>query len=168
MDILPILRQDFKAWTLAHAENRYDLMIVFANRFLSNMLFGDQRFHATVGFVLRDVGVGNLKAQQSGSDAQVVVRDATDNLIESLSALISVDKLDLVATWRAYHRYVSATRLAFASTSEKDSYKENMAPPAALDRRLPQHRLNRVRPHIAFRGSNRVPDPVLLVGLGGA
>lgn len=124
MDMAPVLRQDFKAFTLSIEEGQIDLTVVFANRFLSNVVFGADKRYTTLGYILRDLAVDTLKASQVGGEAQKILKAGREKVLEAIAPLVEGANLDLVAAWKSYHGYVSKTRLALASKAEADAYTE--------------------------------------------
>lgn len=137
MDLLTTLRQDFRAFSLAFEgeEARADLAVVFANRFLSNLLLLDQRgVYVVLGFGLRVSATDNLKATQlkgtpkESIEAKNTIKEATRDWVSFVEEQLNQSgPLNAIAVWQRLHAYVNATRKAFLTIPEAMAYKDNEA-----------------------------------------
>jgi hypothetical protein len=125
MSIESAIQQDFKAYQLAHTDNRFDLATVFANRLLSNVLLSQNKRLCLLGYVLREAAVINGRAEQSGGEAPKTIAEATDTLLGSCDNAFSKKGLEILATWKAFHAFLVAVRPYYVTDQEKAAYTED-------------------------------------------
>lgn len=134
MELTNTLNQDLQAFVIAFEgeETRADLAVVFANRFLSNLLFLNKPSpYATIGFGLRLSSMDNLRARQIANTAKDptevrrLVKEATREWIVDIQERMASPEIDPVLVWRDLYKYVKSTRKVFLTSPEAAAYKDN-------------------------------------------
>lgn len=107
-NVLKAISQDIKAAITAFEKEDYELMVIFANRIMSDALFADDRKLALRGFFLRHVAQNYIMFKDSWSGTGIpsntveAIKEIGKRYIMTLSDLDSTDELRL---WKDFQEY---------------------------------------------------------------
>lgn len=119
-----VIAEDMKAAIEAFKEDSFDNVNVFANRAMSNAIFGDDRKIFLPGFFLKDVAFtfGFLKSRKTAS-AFSTAKSHGFSYIESLGK--SLTSLDEEQLWKDFQVYSERIRKFEMTDWEEKSYSDN-------------------------------------------
>jgi hypothetical protein len=121
-----VIEEDFKAAFEAFKSDAFDNMNVFANRIMSNTIFGDDPIIFLPGFFLKDVSFtfGVLKTRKSVA-AFSTAKSHGFSFIENLGKLLS--SLDEEQLWKEFHVFNDKIRKFEMDEFEEKSYSDNIS-----------------------------------------
>ncbi len=118
--------QDLDAAIAAFAKDRFDMMNIFANRLMANVVFGATPLLALAGFFAKDIAFtyGVLK-RQGGDVAFSTAKSIGVAYLETLKSAIHCETPDEDKLWRNYHDLRSKLRGFALSEFETGAYTDD-------------------------------------------
>lgn len=123
-NIKRVIAEDFKAGVAAFKSDSFENMNVFANRMMSNAIFGDDPKIFLPGFFMKDVSFtfGLLKTKKTPTAFSTAKAHGL-SFIEALGKLLQ--SLDEEELWKEFHSFNDKIRKFEMDDFEEKSYSDN-------------------------------------------
>jgi hypothetical protein len=122
--LFEIVKQDFAATRAAFEDRDYPQMNIFANRLMSNVIFGDhnEKMFALPGFFMKDVAVDFVTMRDEA--AQDELRKIASLAVDAINKILQPD-FEVGRFWSIYLGYIRNVFKITMLPVEVRSYKEN-------------------------------------------
>jgi hypothetical protein len=117
-----VIKSDFNMASVAFNSGNYELMNIFANRLMSNALFGDNKLYSMYGVFIKEVAIDFLFLEKSVVEKIV---PHGKKFFNEILPLLDSTKIDVTKIWDIYYEYIKETRKFFILDVEKKNYLED-------------------------------------------
>lgn len=124
-DVLTVAKEDLDACQMSLEDNDFRLMMIYGNRFASNLIFTDFKRYMIICYIIREMSrqldvIKNAGNETKYYNAKEVCTDTLAKIKDSLDV-----EFDIVAIWKLYSDYEKLMREYVLSRNQLDSYNEH-------------------------------------------